>query len=198
MPTGYTEKLMREGQTFQEFVLTCARAFGALIDMRDNPSDAPIPDKIEPSKYYTDKIKEASDKFEILYRMKDAEKEAYGQQQKDAILKTLNNNLVINEMENERLQGMRLLVQSWIPPTQKHIQLKEFMLRQIDISINKTDYYYKLIEEYEKLTPASFYIKNLSECKRSIDSYKKENKKEIKMAQSKTKWIQKLKKSIGL
>jgi hypothetical protein len=36
MPTGYTEKLMEKGQTFQQFALLCARNFGALVMMRDD------------------------------------------------------------------------------------------------------------------------------------------------------------------
>ena len=38
MPTGYTLDLYNgKDITFEEFVLKCARAFGALIDMRDEP-----------------------------------------------------------------------------------------------------------------------------------------------------------------
>lgn len=37
MPTGYTSKLYEgEEQTFEEFLLTCARAFSH-IELRDNP-----------------------------------------------------------------------------------------------------------------------------------------------------------------
>ena len=53
MPTGYTLELY-DGKdiTFEEFVLKCARAFGALINMRDEPRDAPIPERFEPSYYH--------------------------------------------------------------------------------------------------------------------------------------------------
>ena len=32
---------VENGQTFEEFILSCARAFGALVEMRDEPADAP-------------------------------------------------------------------------------------------------------------------------------------------------------------
>lgn len=43
MPTGYTADLMEKGMEFKPFVLQCARAFGALITMRDDSLDAPSP-----------------------------------------------------------------------------------------------------------------------------------------------------------
>jgi len=50
MPTGYTLDLY-DGKniTFKEFVMKCAGAFGALISMKDESLDAPIPEHLEPS-----------------------------------------------------------------------------------------------------------------------------------------------------
>ena len=44
MPTGYTYDLY-DGKDieFPDFVMKCARAFGALIEIRDDPMDAAIP-----------------------------------------------------------------------------------------------------------------------------------------------------------
>jgi hypothetical protein len=58
MPTGYTAKLMEEGQSFPEFAMRCARNFGALIMMRDESLDVPIPEQFEPSDYYRKKLSE--------------------------------------------------------------------------------------------------------------------------------------------
>jgi len=44
MPTGYTAEIY-EGEkevTFEKFALTCARAFGACITIRDEPMSASI------------------------------------------------------------------------------------------------------------------------------------------------------------
>lgn len=40
MPTGYTDAI-KDGISFNQFILSCARAFGALITMRDEPSSVP-------------------------------------------------------------------------------------------------------------------------------------------------------------
>ena len=49
MPTGYTVALY-EGKdvTFEDFVMGCSRAFGALISLRDEPN-APIPEEFKVS-----------------------------------------------------------------------------------------------------------------------------------------------------
>lgn len=44
MPTGYTEEVSSGAvTTLEQFALRCARSFSALIQMRDDPLNAPIP-----------------------------------------------------------------------------------------------------------------------------------------------------------
>lgn len=48
MPTGYTADVQSGKVTdFAEYAMNCARAFGALVLMRDDPSDADIPERFE-------------------------------------------------------------------------------------------------------------------------------------------------------
>ena len=56
MPIGYTSKLHDGDQPFNEFIMSCARAFGALVTMRDDPNDAPIPE-FEVSEYSVTSVK---------------------------------------------------------------------------------------------------------------------------------------------
>src|SRR5438309_7441629 len=52
MPTGYTADVGNGKVTdFATFALTCARGFGALITMRDDPMDAEIPDEFPVDEY---------------------------------------------------------------------------------------------------------------------------------------------------
>ena len=68
MPTGYTAAI-KDGISFNEYALSCARAFGALIMMRDEPADAPIPDEFKPSDYHFKKIEEAKAELARLRAM---------------------------------------------------------------------------------------------------------------------------------
>ena len=67
MPTGYTAAV-KDGITFEQFAWSCARAFGALIDMRDSPTGAPIPQRFEPSQYNAVEAEKASAEIERLKR----------------------------------------------------------------------------------------------------------------------------------
>ena len=66
MPTGYTARLCDGEQTFKDFAMLCARACGALIEMREDPMDAPIPEKIKRSSYYDEALSKAVAEYDRL------------------------------------------------------------------------------------------------------------------------------------
>lgn len=59
MPTGYTAGVADGSVTdLRTFALQCARGMGALISMRDELMDAPIPEAFEPSPYAVKRLEE--------------------------------------------------------------------------------------------------------------------------------------------
>ncbi len=59
MPTGYTAAVQNGTVTrFADFAMNCARAFGALVELRDE-MDAPIPDTFKPSTHHSESLKKA-------------------------------------------------------------------------------------------------------------------------------------------
>lgn len=77
MPTGYTASVQDGKITeFRDFAMQCARAFGATITMRDDPSDAPIPEAFEPENYNAKRLIEAQEEIARLNAMTDDEKAA--------------------------------------------------------------------------------------------------------------------------
>ncbi len=194
MPTGYTATLMEKGQTFQEFIMGCARAFGALIAMRDSPNDAPIPDKFEPSDYHAKRLIESREKLAKLKAMTDAEKESFGHTEKDADIERIEQWLEKARAQNKRLENMAAQVQAWNPPTNDHRELKDFMLQQISISKNTLDYT-SLAAATEK--PAiAYYVSAISEAAQSIKYHTEENSKEIEHINGRTEWVRQLRESI--
>ena len=70
MPSGYTCAIADGSITeLRPFIMRCARAFGALIDMRDSPLDAPIPEKLEGSNYHADQLYELKGAFKLISNM---------------------------------------------------------------------------------------------------------------------------------
>lgn len=159
MPTGYTS-IIKEGVTFEQFVLRCARAMGACIALRDEPVDIKIP-VFEPSSYSKNKLKEAMLRLEALSFVsvttssspiinfisiteatKLAEKEY-----KDKIAYNKNGMAENNDLFHRYIK-MLSMVKAWQPPTPDHAGLKEFMSEQINSSIEfdcDNDYYHKNI-----------------------------------------------------
>ena len=196
MPTGYTATLMEKGQTFQEFIMGCARAFGALIEMRDSPNDAPIPDKFEPSDYHAKKIIESSETLVKLKAMTDAEKESFGQVEKAADIQHIEQWLEKNSAQNKRLEDMTAQVQAWNPPTADHRGLKDFMLQQISISKNGVDYIQSSLAEATAKPATAYYVAAVSDAARSIKYHTEENANEIERVAGRSEWVQQLRASI--
>lgn len=189
MPTGYTATLMEKGQTFQEFIMGCARAFGALIEMRDSPNDAPIPDKFEPSDYHVKRLIESREKLENLKSMTDAEKESFGQTEKAEDIQRIEKWLEKDIAQNNRLEDMADQVQAWNPPTPDHRGLKDFMLQQISISKNGVDYIQSSLVEATAKPATAYYVAAVSEAARSIKYHTEENAKEIERVNGRSEWV---------
>lgn len=192
MPTGYTAKI-KEGQTFNEFILGCARAFGALIEMRDEPGDAVIPESFAPSNYHNDKRKLAEVELIEIRNMsaeevKKAAKLAYLDAKEDYDSRARER----NELK-KRYAAMLVEVTKWEPPTPDHQGLKEFMVQQLSESI-KFDCY-----EYEPPIEQSaddWYKDRLSASERSVAYHREEYRKEIERAGSRSEWLKKLRDSL--
>ena len=196
MPTGYTDKI-KDGITFQQFAMNCARAFGACVMMRDDPSDKPIPDKFEPSEWHKKEISKACQELEKVSKMSvlDAEKMALIEfageckRQAEAISK------------DRKLMGqykdMLRQVKQYQAPTPDHTEFKEFMVSQIEGSIKfdgVEDYYIEC--PLKKLTGEEWLAKKKQEAQRDIDYHTKENNAEIDRANSRSEWVRALRDSL--
>jgi len=196
MPTGYTEKLMKSGQTFPEFIMGCARAFGALIEMRDSPNDAPIPDKFEPSDYNAKRLIESREELAKFKAMSGEERAAFGETAKAEDVARKQGYLEKAIVENNRLEDMAAQVRAWTPPTKDHQGLKDFMLQQIDVSKNGVDYLEESLAEAQAKPASAYYVEAVSSAARGIKYHTEENAKEIERVNGRTEWVQQLRASI--
>jgi flagellar motility protein MotE (MotC chaperone) len=195
MPTGYTHDI-KKGISFEEFALNCARAFGALVSMRDAPGNTPIPDEIKPSTHYKEKLAKAISELSTikkltpneikLRRTKEQQKQVDHQKEQ------------LKKIANLKKQYLNMLdkVKKWVPPTKDHAGLKQFMIEQITQSIDfdcNESYYQEVIHQK---TDSAWVADKIKELNEDIQYYTKEDKEEIKRCKERTKWIQALKKSL--
>lgn len=196
MPTGYTAKLMSEGQSFRDFVLLCARAMGACVMMRDDSLSADIPEKFAPSDYSAKPLEESIEKVKSLQAMTTEQREAFGAAEKVKTTASLQSSLDREIKEHNRLETMRLEVEAWKPPTPDHEGLKRFMLEQIKISDPSMDYYQRGIAEAEARSPMGFFVAALSQARHDIEYHKKADREERERTEGRNLWIAQLRESI--
>lgn len=134
MPTGYTQPIQDGKLSFKDFALTCARAFGACVAQRDDPSNE-LPKKQEYSQYHSEELAKALKERDVLLQMSDADAD------KEAQSAFKSEVAYFNEREAERnriadnYKTMLDEVRRWTPPTEEHLELKLFMEQQIIDSI---------------------------------------------------------------
>ncbi len=196
MPTGYTTKLMEKGQSFESFVLDCARAFGVCFDLREESMDIAIPKKFKPSNYHLKELKKDKEELAKLKRLTPKQQLKKGQQLKQTKIREYTKWYKNELEENQRLNDMRIKVREWNPPTNQHRGLKRFMLQQIKISLNDLGYVKENIKESTDLLPKEYFQKKIQRIERSIKYNKKEHREEVGRIDGRNKWIADLRKSL--
>lgn len=199
MPTGYTAELCERDQSFEEFALRCSRAFGALIEMRDDPLDAPIPEAFKPSDYLTNALASAKAELARLSSMNEEEAERWGSEQKSRYIALRRESLAKTLAIRNRLGEMVEKVVKWEPPTSEHRELKEFMLEQLRSTIKydgNTSYCESDIAAAEAKSPQLYWIDAQQSAKRNVAYYTEEITKEEKRYKSRNAWLRQLRDSL--
>jgi hypothetical protein len=195
MPTGYTHSIS-EGISFEKFTLNCAKAFGALISIRDEPSDAPIPTEIKPSDYNLKALKKAQADLKKYESMKLSEAKLLCQKQYDDELKRIQESELKNAKLKTDYELMLSKVKKWIPPTPEHEGLKKFMIEQIETSIQWDCGHER--SKPKKQSPEQWLFAKKKQAINDIDYHTKGHNEEVQRCAERTKWIQDLIKSLDV
>lgn len=197
MPTGYTASVQDGTITeFSEFALQCARAFGACIDMRDDPADRPIPEKFEASSYHQEQLAAAKTRrgwlvsltpAQVAQECEKAFHERRGRDEQYARRKV---------EAKERYEAMLANVRAWQAPSEDHIKFKEFMEEQLATSIDHDcrDFEREAVFMDE---PEEWLRKVLNECAADIEYHTKEHTEEIRRTENRNRWVRLLRESLA-
>lgn len=193
MPTGYTAPI-KDGIEFNEFVWNCASAFGALVEMRDDPMDAPIPE-FKPSDYHANSLKEANSDLARFQKMTiaNADKAALNEHEKSyELFEKMNRESADLE---DKYRAMLAKVQAWTPPTKDHEGMKQFMAEQIQQSI-KFDCH--VHEMPESMRGKEWLKLQIEKAKRDIEYHTKEHAEEVKRCNDRNVWVKALASSVPM
>lgn len=196
MPTGLTAKIYDgKEQSFNEFLLSCAKQFGAFIHMRDDDFNKPITiPRYDP--YYEYELEKEKEALENFKKLTDTEiQKIIDSEFENRCL----NMIVYDEEMNEReirYDDMISHVTNWNPPSQDHIALKNFMLDQLEQSkkfdciLRNTSIKKPTIDEYKK--------SKIETHTKSIEYYNKTSREKQERYREKIIWIHQLLESIGI
>jgi len=194
MPTGYTYPVVDGKITeFPAFAMSCARAFGALITMRDDDMDTPIPEEFSPdTSYHDDRIAADMKQMGQVQAMTLADAETAALEVHRAALESRSKYLAKKETEAMRINAMLAKVRLWEPPTPEHAEMKKFMADQLVMSL-PGDYAPAIPALLDGITWRQQEIDRLAD---SVVYHRKERDKEIERARGRTEWVKALRASL--
>lgn len=195
MPTGYTCDI-KDGISFKKFIMGCAHAFGALIEMRDDSIDTPIPE-FKVSDYHTKELTKAEKQLRLLKGM--TKKQLGANSKADYEQEREYNQRSIIKADKLRVKYDEMLehVRNWIPPTFGHRELKHFMFEQLKRSLDQdcdTKYWKKNMPTL--LSGDDWYAKQMKEFEWSINYHTEEQQKEVERVTERNSWVNALRRSI--
>ena len=194
MPTGYTAIIEdRETVTLEEFAHRCARAFGALVEMRDDPLGTPIPDTFEPHFWHKEELRKARGQVAELESMTPEQAAVLSDADYAKHVERTNEINAAQAKTLAKYAVMRAKVEAWTPPTRDHEGLRAFMLQQIDTSTE----YMKPTEVSPKQEPAKWLVDQLTYARSNVEYHERELAKDEERAKERTAWVKALKASLA-
>lgn len=198
MPTGYTADVQDGKVTeFTDFVWRCARGMGALMNMRDEPWDAPIPERFEPStKYHDEAQAKAEARLAELRAMSPLAVREAAQQAYAESVRADSDYEARKDEQRARYEAMLAKVEVWEPPTQDHVGFKEFMASQLRESISFDCSIGGYRDAPKKLEPSEWHEAEVKKALRDIEYHSAEREKEIERTESRNQWLASLRTSL--
>ena len=203
MPTGYTFEIKSNRiKTLKDFALLCCRNFGIFAEFRDEPLCEKIPDKLEVSKYYTDKVKKANEKLESFKK----EKRTIEKAEKEFIKsfkraeKSLKKDYKKNKEFIDKCKSLLNEAENWTPPNEEYDNLKGFMIDQLKNTIKYDEFTDKDLKRLiqQEIDSKEQFIENYmygTDLKDNLEYWNKTLEKEKERIDKKNKWLSVLRNS---
>lgn len=196
MPTGYTAGVESgEITEFRDYLTTCARAFGALIDLRDEPLSADLPEKLEPhTKYYDEQIPVLEARIAEITALTPDQVLTVSLAANDEIRAARRKYEAEDQIRLDRYRAMRSHVEAWQPPTPDHVELKTFMLQQIDTCTDSIGRPFPPLPDLS--IGEEWRAERLVDLGQQLDRAKTRRAEEIQRTADRNEWIAQLRASI--
>jgi hypothetical protein len=194
MPTGYTACIEDNPDiTFEEFALRCARVFGALVTMRDEPLGATIPDEFQPSDYHLNAYESSKEEYDRWSTATEDEVKAHVEALYRERVRSVTAANLKTAANVVTCQNLLRSVTVWKPPSSEHADLKTFMIKQLNDYLRR-DVYYRSEPKPEK--PDAWLLHELDTLKSDVEYHDNAYKEECARVDSHNKWVRQLRESL--
>lgn len=193
MPTGYTAGVT-DSTTLTEFAWTCARAMGALVMMRDEPTGAPIPQEFAPSAFYLERMDEARARLASVREWTDHDAVA------DMTAEIDRDKRVVMDLNAEAIEKTnaynKLLskVIEWEPPTSDHVGLQDFMIQQLTTSRDHDGHQFET--RVKVVSPQQWKAQQLAKAEEDYQYAEREWNAEVHRTQERNEWLKALRENL--
>lgn len=195
MATGYTHAV-KDGEVtdFRTFALRCARGMGALITMRDDPMNAPIPEEFKPAGHYAGWARAAREEKANLEALDDAGRRAAYETAVQERRQAKEDSLKLAGDTRDRYEAMLAQARAWTPPSPEHAEFKAFMESQLVDSIQHdcTPYMAPDHPPFEQWWPEL-----LASLDDDIASYAEADAAERERTDGRNRWVRQLRESLN-
>lgn len=198
MPTGYTHDVQTgKITTLRDFALLCARGMGACIMMRDDPWDAPIPERFEPSDYSSKKLAEAQANLDELVALSRDECSKRAAADHEEGLAEFAKRVADRAAERKRYEDMIAQVEAWRTDAEG---IREFMLQQlrqsIDFDCSPIDEDCPFIGKPKALTGEEWRNAQVKKATKDIAYHSQAHAEEVARTESRNRWLADLRASL--
>ncbi|MGN7324849.1 hypothetical protein ACTHPT_14365 [Bacillus altitudinis] len=195
MPTGYTSEIYHgEAVSPKEYIMKCARAFGATVSMREEPLSTEIP-QFEPSSFYQNALNTELKTLDRYLNMSLEEAAVEVENQYQTKLLQHNKDVEARKHLLKRYKDTLDAVEQWSPPTKEHCDLKKFAIDQLKRSIEADCEGFS--RTVVKEDPKEYLEVRIDKINENIERYKEMHQEEIDKANKRNEWVNKLKESLN-
>jgi hypothetical protein len=197
MPTGYTASI-HDGEpvTGKQFILACARNFGAFIHLRDERMDAELTLPSAPdNSFYEKNLAEAKHQLKMAEAMTVEEAQKMAEESYNGSILHMKKVIADKKVISERYNKVLVEVEAWTPPTDEHQNLKDFAINQLKLSMNSDcgmDYWEEQLKTLKKSTGEEFREERIKYMQREVTYYERSLQERLESHQGKIEWIETL------
>lgn len=192
MANGYTAALYEnEDVEFRDFALKCAQTFGPMRGLRDT-SGASIPESFDVPEYYSARVEKAEKELVAARNLSLEDAARQAEDVYDERIEHARAGIERAEHIRRNYEDMLAQVEAWVPPTEEHQGLKDFMKEQLVAAIKAdtdTSYYTNVLENSSIESAEEYRDMSIKIAEDNVVTYKRILEEQIELAKFQNSWV---------